>query len=105
MRAPRYCFGACGPSSSAMYASEFTLESVCLEALWLAALFTLDQGRANCFDLCAALLLTPNEITDVFAIVGVVAAFDLRLDPVILLAGQRNGLADSHQGEPSDTHQ
>src|ERR1700688_748571 len=102
MRAPRDCFGAWGPSSSAMYASEFTLEGVCLEALWLAALFTLDQCRANRFDLCAALLLTPNEITDVFAIVGVVAAFDLRLDPVILLVGQRNRRADSHHGEPSD---
>jgi hypothetical protein len=68
-----------------MYAAELTLEGVCIEALWLPALLTVDQGRANHFDLCAALLLSPNEITDVFAIVGVVATFDLCLDPVVLL--------------------
>ena len=70
---------------SAMRAAELALECACIEALGLPALFTLDQGRANCFDLCTALLLSANEITDIFAIVGVVASFDLRLDPVVLL--------------------
>ena len=62
-----------------MRAAELALECVRIETLWLAALFTFDQRGTNHLDLCAALLLTPNEITDVFAIVGVVAAFDLRL--------------------------
>src|SRR6202451_1693457 len=47
---------------SAMRTAELALECARVEALWLAALFTLDQRRANYFDLCAALLLTPNEI-------------------------------------------
>src|SRR5208337_4702048 len=85
---------------SAIYAAELTLEGVCIEALWLSAFFTLDQGRANHSDLRAAFLLSPNKITDVFAVVGVVAAFDLRLDPVILLIRQRNSLADSCHNEP-----
>src|ERR1700694_2943664 len=85
---------------SAMRAAELALECACVEALWLPALFTLDQGRANCFDLCTALLVSPNQISDVFAIVGVVATFDLRLDPIILLVRQRNGLADSCHGGP-----
>jgi len=53
--------------------AELALEGVCVEALRLPALFTLDQCRANYFDFCAALLFAPNEITDVFAIVGVLA--------------------------------
>jgi hypothetical protein len=36
------------------------------------------QRRANRLDLCAALLLLPNEITDIFAVIGVVTVFDLR---------------------------
>src|SRR5208283_5773502 len=95
----RSCSAAGESRHSAMHAAKLTLEGVCIEALWLPALFTLDQGRANHFDLCAALLLSPNEITDVFAIVGVVATLDLRLDPVILLVRQRNGLADSRHDE------
>src|SRR6266404_3474647 len=83
---------------SAMCAAELTLEGVCIEALWLPALFTFNQCRANRLDLRTALLLSSNEITDVFAIVGVVATFDLRLDPVILLVRQRNGLAYSRHG-------
>src|SRR5579863_322113 len=83
---------------SAMHATEPALECACIEALRLSALFTLDQRRANDLDLGPALLLSPNEITDVFAIVGVVAAFDLRLDPVVLLIRQRNGLAYSCHG-------
>jgi hypothetical protein len=61
-----------------MRAAELALEGACIEALWLPALFTLDQRCANRLDLCTALQLSPNEITDVFAIVGVVATFDLR---------------------------
>ena len=80
-----------------LFRSELTLKSVCIEALWLSAFFTLDQGRANLLDLCAALLFSPNKITDVFAVVGVVTTFDLRLDPVILLIRQRNSLADSRR--------
>src|ERR1700722_11512524 len=83
---------------SAMRAAELALECACIEALRLPALFTLDQRRANHLDLGSALLLPPNEITDVFAIVGVVATFDLRLDPVILLVRQRNGLANGRHG-------
>src|ERR1700730_10348793 len=85
---------------SAIYAAELTLEGVCIEALWPSAFFPLDQGRANHFDLCAALLFSPNKITDVLAIVGVVTTFDLRLDPVILLIRQRNSLADSRHKDP-----
>jgi hypothetical protein len=81
--------------NSAMCAAELTLESVCIETLWLPALFTFDQCRANRLDLRTALLLSSNEIANAFAVVGVVAAFDLRLDPVILLARQRNCLAGS----------
>ena len=73
---------------SAMRATELALECACVEALWLPALFPLDQRRANHLNLCTALLLSSNEITDVFAIVGVVATFHLRLDPVILLVRQ-----------------
>jgi len=58
---------------SAMRAAELALERACVEALWLAALFSFDQSGANHLDLCAALLLSSYEITDVFAIVGVVA--------------------------------
>jgi hypothetical protein len=64
-----------------MRAAELALECARVEALWLPALFSLDQRCANHLNLCTALLLSPNEITDVFAIVGVVATFDLRLDP------------------------
>jgi len=81
-----------------MCAAELALESVCIEALWPSALFTFDQSRANHFDLRTALLLSPDEITNVFAVVGLVATFDLGLDPVILLIRQRNGLADSRHG-------
>jgi hypothetical protein len=56
-----------------MRAAELTLESVCAEALGLSALFTFDQCCAHRLDLSTALLLSPNEITNVFAIVGVVA--------------------------------
>jgi hypothetical protein len=52
--------------------------SAAIEALWLPALFTLDQGGADHLNLCAALLLSSNEITDIFTIVGVIATFDLR---------------------------
>jgi hypothetical protein len=55
--------------------------------------------KADQFDLCTALSLSPNEITDVFAIVGVVATFDLCIDPVIFVAHQCNGLADSRYDE------
>jgi hypothetical protein len=61
-----------------MRAAELALEGACIEAPRLPALFTLDQRRANHLDLCTALLLSPNEITDIFAIVGVVATLDLR---------------------------
>jgi hypothetical protein len=81
-----------------MRAAELTLESVCAEALGLSALFTFDQCCAHRLALSTALLLSPNEITNVFAIVGVVATFDLRLDPVVLLVRQRNRLADSRHG-------
>src|SRR5882672_9948183 len=90
---------------SAMRAADLALEGARVEAPRLPALFTLDQRCANHFDLCAALLLSPNEITDVFAIVSVVASFDLRLDPVILLVRQRNGFTDSCHGEPPKMHQ
>ena len=72
---------------SAMCAAEFALESACVEALWSSALFTLDQRRADRFDLGAPFLLAPDEISDAFAVVGVVATFDLRLDPIVLLVG------------------
>jgi len=65
-----------------MCAAELTLEGVCIEALWLPALFTFNQCRANRLDLRIPFLFSPNEITDVFAIVGVVATFELRLDPL-----------------------
>jgi hypothetical protein len=65
-----------------MRAAEPALECARVEAFWLPALFSFDQRCANHLNLCTALLLSPNEITDVFAIVGVVATFDLRLDPV-----------------------
>jgi hypothetical protein len=81
-----------------MRSAEPALEDACVEPLGLPALLTLDQRRANHLDLCSALLLSPNEITDVFAVVGVVAPFDLRLDPVVLLVRQRDGLADSRHG-------
>src|SRR5271166_5844771 len=90
---------------SATRAAEPALEGACVEALRLPAFLTLDQRRADRLDLCTALLLAANEVTNVFAVVGVVAAFDLRLDPVILLVGQRNSLADSRHGEPPDVHQ
>jgi len=90
---------------SAMRAAELALEGACVEALGLPALFALDQRRANRLDLSTALLLSPNEITDVFAIVGVLAALDLRLDPIILLVSQRNGLADSCYGRLQILHQ
>ena len=97
---PSPAWGAGESRYSAIHATEPTLEGVCIEALWLSAFFTLDQGRANLLDLCATLLFSPNKITDVFAIVGVVATFDLRLDPVILLIRQRNSLADSRHNDP-----
>jgi hypothetical protein len=34
-----------------------------------------------------------------------VIVLDLRLDPIILLVRQRNGLADSRHDEPADMHQ
>jgi hypothetical protein len=78
---------------------EIQLECVCAEARWLPALFTLFECCTNRFDLSNALLLSLDEITNVFAIVGVAAAFDLRLDPVILLGRQRDGLADGRLSE------
>ena len=61
--------------------------------------------RAHHLGLCTALPLAPNEVTDIFAIVGVVPTLDLRLDPVILLVRQRYGLADSSHEEPPNLHQ
>ena len=75
------------------------LEGVCIGALWLSALFNLNQGRASLLDLRAAHLFPPNKITDVFAIVGVVTTFDLRLDPFILLIRQSNSLADNRHND------
>ena len=63
------------------------------------------EACANRLDLSTSLLLSPNEITDVFAIVGVLAACDLGLDPVILVVRQRNSLADSSHREPPNMHQ
>src|ERR1700676_336421 len=80
---------------SAMRAAELALEDARVKTLRLAALLTLDQCCAKRLDLSTALLLSPDKIPDVFAIVRVVATFDLRLDPIVLLVGQRNGLADS----------
>jgi hypothetical protein len=62
-----------------MRAAELALECACVETLRLPALFTLDQRSANRFDLRTPLLLSPNEITVVFAIIGVAATFDLCL--------------------------
>jgi hypothetical protein len=81
--------GCGGSRYSAIRAAELALEGACIEALRLPALFTLDQCCANRFDLGAPPMLSPDEITNVFAIVGVVASFDLRLDPFVLLVGQR----------------
>jgi hypothetical protein len=67
-----------GSRYSAIYAAELTLEGVCIQALWLSAFFTLDQRRANHLDICAALLFSPNKITDVLAIVGVVTTYRRR---------------------------
>ena len=64
-----------------MRATEFALERASIEAFWFSARLTLDQRRANRLDLSAALLLSSNEISDVFAIVGVIARVDLLLDP------------------------
>src|SRR5271166_767106 len=90
---------------SAMRAAKLALERASVETLRLAALFTLDQRSADRLDLYAAFLLSANEITDVFAVVGVVASFNLRLDPIILLVRQRDGLANSRHGKPPDLHQ
>jgi hypothetical protein len=68
-----------------MRAAELSLECDRVEALGFPALFAFDQCRANHLDLGAALLLSPNEVRNVFAVVGVVAAFNLCLDPIILL--------------------
>ena len=43
--------GGRGKPYSAMRAAELALERASVEALWLAALFTLDQCRANRLDL------------------------------------------------------
>jgi hypothetical protein len=88
-----------------MRAAELALECARVEALRPPALFTLDQRRADRLDLCTAFLLSANEITNAFAIVGLVAAFNLRLDPIILPVRQRDGLADSRHGDPPDVHQ
>ena len=53
-----------------MCASELALECTSLAALWLPVLPTFDQCRAIRLDLYAAHLLSPNEITDIFGIVG-----------------------------------
>jgi hypothetical protein len=60
-----------------MRAAELALELARVETLRLPALFALDQCRANRFDLRTPLLLSPNEITDVFAVIGVAATLDL----------------------------
>jgi hypothetical protein len=82
-----------------MRAAELAPEGARVEALGPPALFALDQRRANGFDLCISRLLSPNEITDGFLIVGVVATFDQRLDSVILLVGHCNGLTDYLHGK------
>jgi hypothetical protein len=49
------------------------LERGKVERLRLAALFTVDQRLADALNLNAALLLTPDEVTDRLAVIGVAA--------------------------------
>jgi hypothetical protein len=70
-------------------------QGLCIEALGLPTLFTHDQRRANHFDLGVALLLSPNEIADVFAVVGVVTTLDRsksRKMPKVPRSGARKSL-------------
>jgi hypothetical protein len=48
-----------------MYPTQLALECTRVEALWLAALFPLDQGSANSRDLSIALLFAAYEVADV----------------------------------------
>jgi len=47
--------------------------------------------------LCAALLLTTDQIKNALAVIGVVPSFNLRLDPAILLITHRNGFTHNRE--------
>ena len=72
----------------------FTLFERCkIERFRLSALLALDQGVPDRLDFKAALLFALDEVADRFAVVGIVARFDLRSDSRVLLLGQCDGLA------------
>jgi len=60
-----------------------------IELPGFAALFSHHQGCAYRLHLRTALLFAPDQVSDKFAVVGVIPCIDLRFDPSVLLVGQR----------------
>src|SRR5262245_188543 len=86
---------------SAMLRIHPAQKAVKIEGSRLAALLALDQGLPDRVDFKAPLLLAPNEIADRLAVIGILAGFDLRGDPGVLLVGEGYGLAHrSHDEKP-----
>ena len=75
-----------------------------VEPLGRAAFLALDQRRAQPRQIRAALLLTADQVADCLAVIGLMAGIDLRGDPVVLLLGQRDGLAHDRHVPASSNH-
>src|SRR5471030_1473707 len=78
---------------SAMLGQHPLFERIGIEGTRFTAGLTFNERGADRLHFGAAFLLAPDQVADVFTVVGIVPCFDLRLDPTILLVGQRDGLA------------
>ena len=72
-----------------MLGGHLFFEQVAVERLWLPAFFALDQLPPDRINLGLAGLVTADQIADIFAVIGEVAAIDLRLDPFVLLLSHK----------------
>src|SRR3990172_2585649 len=82
-----------------MLGGHVLLKACRVEGLRIPARFALDQLSAHCLYFRVARLIPADQVTDVFTIIGESSGLDLRLDPLVLLVGDGNGLAGgSHPG-------
>src|SRR4030065_154223 len=83
---------------SAIRGEHFSRERARIEGFRFAAGLAFNQCGPQCLNLGTALLLAPNEIANIFAVVGVMPSVNLCLDPDVLLVGQGDGFAHGCHG-------
>ena len=86
-----------------MFCSHFLFELAAIKCLSDAAFFAFNQRRADGLDIGLARLVTANQITYVFAVIGEFARCDLCLDPTVLLVGHGDGFAGEFPNDSTST--